>query len=79
MKHGNKIKKLKQLFSTGSSRLKNLPVMQWKTGNKITIRPCHALSLYKVYFVQGKQKRANEQERAQISPSYNRSINVYSL
>ena len=53
--------------------------MQLKTGNKITMRLCHALLSHKVCFVQEKQKQENEQERVQINPGYNRSINLYSL
>ena len=37
----------------------------------------HALSFYKVYYVQGKQ--INQQKRVQVSPGCNRSIKLYSI
>lgn len=44
------------------------------------IRLSQALMSHKVCFAQGNQKQANEQEeRVQISLSYNRSINLNSL
>lgn len=44
------------------------------------MRLSQALMSHKVCFVQGNQKQANEQEeRVQISLSYNRSINLNSL